>query len=381
MGSNLQMRKLLLWKSLKIGKKRTLNIIFSVTLSTALVASLCNVYFDIKKKMGEELQTFGPNFFIAPSKGSSGDSISEKDIKKILTILPHESIRGLSPFLIGPVRLKVGSTILVGAKMTELRKLSDYWQVEGRWPSVDFDNRQCMVGSNLASKMHYNVGDEIELFSSTSEEAYRLKIKGIMETGSEIDEQIFVNFDLAQKILNLHNQAHYIKLRLPFDFPGVSNLIQTINKSIEGIDAVPIRRLAYSEGKIIEKIKTLMAIVVAVIMTITMFSIMVNLSAIVLERKAEIALLKALGARNFEVIQLFLTEALVLTLIGGLGGVVLSHFVSQVIGQSVFSSPISFRFLAVALTFTLTILVNLLACYWPLKAISRIHPAKVLKGE
>jgi putative ABC transport system permease protein len=101
----------------------------------------------------------------------------------------------------------------------------------------------------------------------------------------------------------------------------------------------------------------------------------------VTERTPEIGVRKALGARNRDITTQFLCEAMTLTLLGGLTGVVLAIAVSQIIMFFVPSLPAQIPIWAVIAGLTVSIAVGLLFGVWPARKASRLDPVECLRYE
>jgi putative ABC transport system permease protein len=112
----------------------------------------------------------------------------------------------------------------------------------------------------------------------------------------------------------------------------------------------------------------------------------------VLERYREIGTYKALGASNGDIRLLFLTEAGLVGLLGGLGGLLLGWVVSMVLGlvvneyarqQGVHQAVVAFAFpwylLGGAVLFA--VVISVLAGVYPASRAARVDPIRALRGE
>src|SRR5688500_20351289 len=101
----------------------------------------------------------------------------------------------------------------------------------------------------------------------------------------------------------------------------------------------------------------------------------------VTERTQEIGVRKALGARRRDIVRQFLYEAMTLTFMGGILGVVLAVGISQIIMLLVPSLPASIPTWAVVSGLTVSIGVGLLFGVWPARKASRLDPIECLRYE
>lgn len=353
----------------------------SIVVGAAVVAALMSLYLDISIKMSEELRAFGANFYVGPASTAGERGITEDTYAAVLAQIPKDRMVGASPMLYGIVRLDLGPAVVAGVDFRGLRQISPYWQVEGSWVGVAFDERNCMIGRRLAESMDLKVGDTVTVLSRERDMQTRLSIKGIVDTGSAEDEQMFVNLTLAQKLMDLPGRVDFAMLSLIAQGPEADALAERVNAAVIGIEAKPIRKISQSDGQILEKIEGLMALVAATILVITTLCVNATLSAMVAERTPEIGLQKALGAENRAIVAQFLAETALICVAAVEVGLILGFGLAQVLGQAVFSAWVTFRPAVVPLTLTVSLAAALVAAILPVRGAIGVVPARVLKGE
>lgn len=371
----------LLFKALTVRKSRALIALFSIAVGAAIVTSLASLYFDISIKMSKELRTYGANFFIGPAVASEVEDLAQSTYDEIKAAVPAERLSGASPYLYGVVRLDLDNAVMAGVDFAGLKRIAPYWQLEGQWIGVDFDDKHCMIGSGLARKMELKVGDEVNLVNRDQGFRTKLRVKGILDTGEAADDYIFVNLALAQRSLGRPGRIDHAMFSILADDFDIDGFANSLKQAHAGLDAKPIRKIAQSEGRILDKIKALMALVAAIILIITTLCVNTTLTAMVVERTQEIGLQKALGADNKVVVLQFLAEALVIGLAGVVVGLAVGLLLAQVLGQAVFSSSVSFRPLVVPLAIGISVAAALIAAAIPARKAVQVAPAQVLRGE
>jgi putative ABC transport system permease protein len=99
------------------------------------------------------------------------------------------------------------------------------------------------------------------------------------------------------------------------------------------------------------------------------------------ERINEIGLLRALGARQSQVLGLFLGEAIVLAAAGGLGGLILGVGIAQLLHLALPALPVHTSMLYVILAETVAVLIGLLAGVLPARRAARLDPVEALRTE
>jgi putative ABC transport system permease protein len=101
----------------------------------------------------------------------------------------------------------------------------------------------------------------------------------------------------------------------------------------------------------------------------------------VTERTQEIGIRKAIGARRRDIVRQFLFEAMTLTFLGGLLGVILAVIASQVIILLIPSLPASIPMWAVITGLTVSVAIGLVFGVWPARKASRLDPIECLRYE
>jgi putative ABC transport system permease protein len=124
-----------------------------------------------------------------------------------------------------------------------------------------------------------------------------------------------------------------------------------------------------------------MMLATLVIALITALSLWSSLSASVLERRKDFAVLKALGASNVSVTFLFLLEQAVLGLVGTVAGYGLGCAAAAAIGYYNFHSAIYPRIAVLPAVMAGVAVIVVAGSVVPLQRLQKIRPAAILKGE
>lgn len=352
-----------------------------MALGASIVTSFLAIYLDINSKMSKELRTFGANFFIGSKTPQKSDFLKQDVLQKIMKDLDPKTLVGGSGLIYGIVRLDLGNAILSGIDFKQARAINPFWQVEGSWINVAFDDVNCMVGKSLAKNMELKIGSMVTVRNTKTGFSKKLKVKGIIETGLAEDNQIFTNLDLAQKILDYNGLINYATLSLKLDPTSIEDLARKINAKFPSVDAKPIRKVSFSEGKILNKIKGLMAMIAAMILIITTICVNATLIATVRQRAKEIGLQKAIGASNAAIIKQFLSEVCIVSVLGIIFGVFGGYILAQVMGKAIFDATIDMRSMVIPITFLISFLASIIAALMPMRSLLNIFPAQVLRGE
>ncbi len=214
------------------------------------------------------------------------------------------------------------------------------------------NERETILGSEIAKTLGYVVGDTIKVVTQGSDYAIHMRkfaIVGLFQTGMKVlDDAIFqVSTDDARQLLRMGDATQQIIIML-HDYhkaDAVSKMIK--NKFIdETIDVTPwtqigdYYKLVTAQGKIYN----LIFFVISVLGAFIIGNIMMM---VVLERRKEIGILKSMGVPQSEIIGLFLTEGASLGVIGSTAGILLGGILITVLhytGIDISSMTGSFNF-------------------------------------
>jgi putative ABC transport system permease protein len=128
-------------------------------------------------------------------------------------------------------------------------------------------------------------------------------------------------------------------------------------------------------------VQGLMLMVTLVALFASALGVMTTMTSSVIERRKEIGLMKAVGAERRKIVALFLSEAAIIGALGGAAGFVAGLVLAQVIGISVFATPIGLHALVLPAVMGLAVAVALLASLLPVRRAMGVEPAVVLRGE
>jgi putative ABC transport system permease protein len=101
----------------------------------------------------------------------------------------------------------------------------------------------------------------------------------------------------------------------------------------------------------------------------------------VTERTREIGIRKAIGARKVDIVRQFLYEAMTLTFLGGLLGVIVSIFISYVIKLLVPTLPAAVPAWAVVSALVVSTSIGLVFGVWPARKAANLDPIECLRYE
>ncbi len=417
----------MIFRALRRQMSKRLLVAVTIFLGASLTTSMFAVMLDVGDKIKQELGSYGANIQVLP-KGAAVISdmydvdtdqaqgaLREDELPKLKTIFWAYNIEDFAPFLethanVGGEDMKVQGTwfhntidLPTGEDVTTgLQGMRDWWQVEGQWAS---DSGEAMVGSSVAKKNGWSVGDQIEISSDKGTSS--LKVAGIYTAGSDEDRTMYIPLSEAQKLSDRPGQVGKIEVRALttpdnelasraardpstlsleewetwYCTAYVSSISYQIEEVMTNADAKAVRQIADTEGVILDKTQMIMTMVAGFAMIAAALGIANLVTASVMERSKEIGLMKALGARNGSIIGLILTETLVVGLIGGGLGFFAGVGLAQLVGHLVFGSAITIRPVVAPLMALIILLTVVIGCIPSIHSMLKLTPTQVLHGR
>jgi len=414
--------------------KKMLMIAFTIALGASLATAMLSVMLDVGDKVNQELKTYGANITVVPKEnsvlsslyevegeGGTGAYLREDELGNIKTIFWAFNIIDYAPFINASVTLDDGTkAAAVGtwfnhhmelptgeqldAGVTSMRS---WWEVvDGKWLDEQTGGENgAMVGKALAEKLGIKSGDMLHLNGTVSD--LTLNVVGIFDAGGDEDDKIFMPIDTAQSLDGLDGKIDSIEvsaLTTPENDLAIkaakdpksltiaqyetwyctayaSSICYQIQEVITDSVASPVRQVADSEGAILEKTQLLMTLITILSLIGAALGICNLVTASVMERSAEMGLMKAIGAQNSSVSGLVLTEIMVTAVFGGTVGFFAGWGFAQIIGHSVFGSAITMRPVVIPLVAILVIIVTLAGCIPAIRMLLRLSPCEVLHGR
>ena len=123
-----------------------------------------------------------------------------------------------------------------------------------------------------------------------------------------------------------------------------------------------------------------MGLIAVLAFAAAVLAVMSTMMTTVLERRTEIGLMKAIGSGNGKIVRLFLAEALIIGLVGGLVGCGLGVGLAHVIGKAVFGTSLPFKLMTLLLAVMAAEVTALIGCAIPVRALLRFRPIEILRN-
>ncbi len=285
--------------------------------------------------------------------------------------------------------------------------ISDYMLI-GNLNSIEKDN-SIIIGSLLAANIGAYVGDQINITTSDIKtsiigsypRSVNLEIVGIYELKTEIDQFLtFISHQTAQKLKNINNDET-ISIRLKttnlFDADLISqNVLNDFNNNSYSYSS-----WKNTHGTLFEAIqfeKLLISLMLFLIVGVASILVLSTVVMTVKSKEREIGILLTLGASNKQIILIFFTQGLLVSLIGIFVGIILGfilifnlnnfiNFIEYLLGRNLLDAyfinyfPYHIDSLQILIICLISFLISLTASLVPSFRAVKLNPVQILRHE
>lgn len=332
-------------------------------------------------------------------------------------IAQHKEVQAIAPFTqLQGMLTHTGNVqpVLVTGVLPEAEKdvsIINQHMVAGQLDNLQSGEFGIVIGEIIARRFNVSVGDKITFIlpeaSITPAGVFprlkRFTVQGVFKVGAELDGSMaLIHIEDAARLSRWQvQQVEGIRLKLNnlFDAPRVS---WEIANTIADKDLRP-RDWTRSHGNLFQAIqmeKTMIGLLLLLIVAVAAFNIISTLVMVVTDKKADIAILRTLGASPRQIMAVFMVQGTLIgvvgTLIGGVLGVISALNVTawvaaleSLLGHQFLSSDVYFisylpselRWEDVTLICSAALGMSFLATLYPAWRASRTQPAEALRYE
>ncbi|HZJ19341.1 MAG TPA: FtsX-like permease family protein [Pricia sp.] len=324
---------------------------------------------------------------------------SQTKIHNALPILSYlqkdKKVKGATPQLRAQIFYLSGSIELggnlVGVDIMEEARLSNMrdYIVQGTPEDLKNNENGILLGAGLAKKMSLSKGDRVQI-STLRGDIFPLKIVGIYQSGiAEIDNiQSYANLKTVQRIMGeAQNYVTDINVKLN-DIKQAPAMAQSLGKRFK-VTAMDINQ-ANAQFETGSNIRNLITYAVSITLLIVAgFGIYNILNMLIYEKMKDIAILKATGFSARDVQLIFMSQAMIIGIVGGVLGLLIGFGLSVLIDNAPFETealptittyPVNFNMGYYVIGIVFALLSTVVAGYLPSNKAKRIDPVRIIRG-
>jgi putative ABC transport system permease protein len=395
-------------------KFRSFLTVLGIVIGVMTVIAIASILTGLRANIVQYIEEYGTNNIYAfhLSTGFHGQQDKEERTRKPLTADDADAIRQQTTAVeevanVAFIEWQFDNTLNYEGhtyKRGSLQGVTGNYAVttnilmqEGRFISEldDQHRRDCMViGVNVAEALFPNknqiAGTQITMGGRPFE------IVGVLEkrkTGlfgeNEEDNAIFIPFRTARKLSPRSEFMMMIIRARSGQLPLALTQVEDVLRRQRGVKFDQENNFDLSTAdKIIQQFDSITGMVGLIAIAISSIGLLVggigvmNIMLVsVTERTHEIGIRKAIGARRKDIVRQFLFEAMTLTFLGGVMGVILAFGISQLIILLLPTLPATVPMWAVITGLVVSVVIGLVFGVWPARKASRLDPIEALRYE
>lgn len=389
--------------SLIANKLRSFLTMLGVIIGVAAVILLVSIGEGARKYIQRELGELGTNILVVvPGKTSKegGMHMGTSVVRKLLfsdAVLIEKrsrSILNAVPVILGTSWIKhtgkSRDTYVVGVDESyfDIRNLKIALGRGLSEADVDAARRVCVLGQTVKKEV---LGDVNPVGASVTIGGVKYRVIGIMlkkgvALGFDIDDVVFIPSTTARELFDTDSLFNItIKIKNQNVMAEAKKEIREIlmkrHANREDFTILSQDEMIAVMGKILNIMTAVLAGIAAISLIVGGIGIMNIMLVSVKERTREIGIRKAIGAKNRDILLQFLSEAVTLSLIGGIGGALLGGAISLTIPYFIEFLPTQLVWWAIIVAFSFSVAVGVFFGVYPARKASLYDPIVALRYE
>ncbi|MFA9436255.1 hypothetical protein DRO27_00375 [Candidatus Bathyarchaeota archaeon] len=378
--------------------------LLGILIGCAAVTGLISVTQGMNTEISSQLDILGANSLtIIPTTGeemsmASGPSsmiiplfLSWKEIEII------EDIQGIES--VAPVQRNYGSYTITGdTRITTIMgmgynifDINPSFEVELGRSFTRSDKAVAVIGSNVAFpdtelEPILEVGDRLKITTVGASEPKEitLRIIGITEdSGMSMamspDDAIMIPLRTSELLFENSGKYDMALVRIG-DVQDSEAVTLEIEEKIEDVQVVSAESAQEMIGEVTGTIESVLSGIAAISIVVAGVGIVNTMTVSVSERTKEIGTMKAIGAKNTEILMLFLAESGYTGLVGGILGGAFGFLLGIAIGNFI-GLPVSLDFGLWGMVVLFALITSLIAGAWPAWSAAHLNPVEAFRHD
>jgi len=383
--------------SLKHRKISSALTILGIVIGITAIISLLSVGEGLQYAVSEQLESVGSDKIIVTAGSNfmtafTGEGLVEDDIDMVDSVNGVDTAVGI---LFKSLPIKYGKESMlsqvIGMRSKDTEKIFSemkVWEVDiGRYFKGG-EKGVAMLGKVAAEDLfekNIDIGDTVYV----NEE--RFKIIGILKStaNNQRDSSIIIPLEQLREITGSKDSISIIFAQVS-DIMRVENIAEKVEGELDDkygegyYQATTSQQIAESVSSIFAIISFVLGGIASIALIVAGMGIANTMFTSVMERTKEIGVMKAIGATNYNVMEIFLVEAGLLGLFGGIIGSALGFLISQIITIAAGSFlPISFRTVVTAemiiFSMIFSFIIGVISGILPARRAAKLQPVDALR--
>ncbi len=380
----------LVFKNLTRRRGRFVFTLLGIIIGMASFVTFMALGGSLKAQVERESAALGANLVVTPKGSCAYEQVSiltGEQLPNTITAEEVAAIRAIDgmtaiPYLTERSAIANRPVTVTGMLPPETLAFKGWTLTAGSYFPAE-DAPGAVLGAVLAEQFDLTPGSTVRIRGE------ELPVLGVLAaTGGKDDLSVFLSLSEAQRLYNQPGKVSFIAVRV--DRLDEVDLYATRIKETVSLGVVSDQQMLSSVLSIVGTVNVTLQLIAAVAILAAAFGIVNTMMTATYERKREIGILQAMGARRATIFRLFMLESGIYGLLGGLGGTVLgviaSMFAAPYISQNavtvfVKGSQQSFDPLMLAGAVLFSTVVAMVSGLYPAWKAAQLSPVEAISYE
>lgn len=381
------------FKNILANKLRSILTMLGIIIGISAVIALVSLGQGASKSVSDDISGLGTTKVSINLSGNSEEEVVT--FEDVMAFEELSEVEAVAPTVSGSATLKNGSTSMESVSIQgvtpSFEKVEETSVRSGRFVlSIDEDNRNkvAVIGSNVATELFgftNPVDKEIKMNGTT------FKVIGVLtEEGDElqgsVDDKVLIPFTTAQRFLEqtVITSANVKMTSEDSVDRGMAKMERSLYIAFGGDDtSYNVRNqadIAEALTSVTDTMTMLLAGIAGISLIVGGIGIMNIMLVSVTERTREIGIRKAIGAKKKDILVQFLIEAIVLSGIGGMLGVVIGIGSAEIL-STVLDYAVAISWWAVGLAVSFSVVIGVVFGIFPANKAANLSPLEALRYQ
>ncbi len=403
----------LAYKNIKERMSRSILTLLGISIGIMAIIALMGIGEGMQEAVSGELSSLSDTILVTAGGSSddfdlltkgldeNGEYLTERDIADLNRI---QGIKEVSTQLSGSGVITFNSenayVSLTGMSIDSQNLAYDSEDLDSGYLLEEGDQNKCVIGYSIA---HEKFDTEISVGSRIKINDEKVVVKGIFSKQgmgglTSTDSIVILTARDFEKITGESNiKAAIVRVTNPAEVEAIAEEIeQAINENHGSDDfasATAMSSLLDTIQNILGILSMVLIAIAAIALVVASIGIMNTMLTSVMERTREIGIMKAIGAENKDVMSVFIIEGMLVSIVGGIIGILLGIFGSQAMasilsgmgaggppGSNMTLTPVITLY-SIVLAVSVSLIVGVVSSLYPAWKAARMSPIEAVRYE
>ncbi|MBV6289678.1 MacB family efflux pump subunit [Pseudomonas aegrilactucae] len=384
------------WRLMWINRFRTALTLLGIVIGVASVVVMLAVGEGSKRQVMAQMAAFGSNILYLsgsePTHSAPAGVISLDDVAAVAQ-LPQ--VKMIMPVIGNELTVRYGNnsqSFYVGGNNTHFPEIFNWPVVEGAF-FTEADERSAaavaVIGRKVKEKLLKDAGNPIGQYILIGNVPFQvigiLAEKGSSSGNQDSDGRIVVPYSAAAVRLFGSRDPEYVTIgavdsaRVKETEQAIDQLMRRLHQGKHDFELTNDAALIQAEARTQNTLSLMLGAIAAISLLVGGIGVMNIMLMTVRERTREIGIRMATGARQRDILRQFLSEAVLLSMVGGVTGIALALLIGG--GLLLADIAVAFTLGAILGAFTCAVITGVVFGFMPARKAARLDPVKALTSE